>query len=59
MTPKVSIIMSVKEDEPFLKDSIESILAQTYSNFEFIIVNDGGGAPVDTVINSVDDSRIQ
>jgi glycosyltransferase involved in cell wall biosynthesis len=58
MTPKVSIIMSVKDDEPFLKDSIESILTQTYSNFEFIIVNDGGGTPVDTVIDSLNDSRI-
>ncbi|MDZ7859198.1 MAG: glycosyltransferase [Candidatus Krumholzibacteriota bacterium] len=58
MTPKVSIIMSVKENEPFLEDSIKSILAQTYRNFEFIIVNDGGGPAVDSVVNSTCDRRI-
>ena len=58
MTPKVSIIMSVKDNEPFLKDSIKSILSQTYSNFEFIIVNDGGDSAVDTLIDSLNDSRI-
>ena len=39
--PFVSIIMSVFNDERYLPDSIESILSQTYKNFEFIIVNDG------------------
>jgi glycosyltransferase involved in cell wall biosynthesis len=50
--------MSVKENDPFLKDSIKSILAQTYSDFEVIIVNDGGGSAVDTIIDSLNDSRI-
>lgn len=40
-TPKVSIIMSVYNGEEFLKDSILSVLNQTYKDFEFIIVNDG------------------
>lgn len=33
--------MSVYNSEKYLKESIESILNQTYSNFEFIIINDG------------------
>ena len=33
--------MSVYNSERFLKYSIESILNQTYFNFEFIIINDG------------------
>jgi glycosyltransferase involved in cell wall biosynthesis len=41
MNPKVSIIMPVYNAEKYLKYSIESILAQTLSDFEFIIINDG------------------
>jgi len=38
---KISIIMSVYNDEKYLSESIESILNQTYKNYEFIILNDG------------------
>lgn len=39
---KVSIIMPVYNGKEFLSESIESILNQTYTNFEFIIVNEFG-----------------
>lgn len=38
--PLVSIVMPVYNAGDFLVDAIESILAQTYQNFEFIIVDD-------------------
>lgn len=41
MNPKISIIMSVFNGQEYLKESIESILNQTYKDFEFIIVDDG------------------
>ena len=41
MEPQVSIIMPVYNGEKFLKEAIESILSQTFTDFEFIIVNDG------------------
>lgn len=37
----ISVIMSVYNSEKYLKESIESILTQTYKNFEFIIIDDG------------------
>ena len=40
MNPEISIIMSDFNDEKFLKESIESILQQTFVKFEFIICND-------------------
>ena len=36
----VSIIMSVYNDEDNIESSIKSILSQTYTNFEFLIVDD-------------------
>ena len=38
--PKVSVLMSVYNGERYLSESVESILDQTYSDFEFIIVDD-------------------
>jgi glycosyltransferase involved in cell wall biosynthesis len=39
-TPVVSVVMPVYNSESFLKEAIESILNQTYQNFEFIIAYD-------------------
>lgn len=39
--PIISVMMTVYNAERFLDDSIGSILNQTFSNFEFIILNDG------------------
>lgn len=39
--PKVNVLMSVFNGERFLKESIGSILNQTFKDFEFIIINDG------------------
>lgn len=41
MNPKVSVIMPVYNGERFLRESIESVLNQSFPDFEFIIINDG------------------
>ena len=41
MSELVSVIIPVYNAAPFLKDSIESVIAQTYSNIEIICINDG------------------
>ena len=38
--PLVSIIMAVKDTAPYLHDCLDSVLAQTYQNWELIAVND-------------------
>lgn len=55
---KVSIIMSVYNAELYLKESIESILNQTYKNIEFIIINDGSSDKSLEIIKSYKDNRI-
>lgn len=39
--PSISVIMSVRNGAPFLEKSVNSILNQTFGDFEFIICNDG------------------
>lgn len=40
-SPLVSIVIPVYRGDPFLKEAIDSCLAQTYPNCEIIVVNDG------------------
>ena len=43
----------------FLKECIDSILCQTYKDFELIIVNDASPEDLDSIVNKYDDSRIR
>lgn len=43
----------------FLKECIESILAQTYDNYELIVVNDASPEDLDSIVSSFEDSRIR
>ena len=42
----------------FLKKCIDSILCQTYDNFEVIVLNDASPEPIDEIIAGYDDQRI-
>lgn len=59
--PKVSVIMSVFNDERFLSKAIQSILNQTYKNFEFIIIDDASNDRSPGIIQeySKEDNRIK
>ena len=41
MIKKISVLLSIFNDQDKLNQSIESILNQTYTNFELLIINDG------------------
>jgi len=55
---EISVITTVYNCENFIEESIKSILSQTYSEFEFIIVNDGSTDKTADIIRSFEDSRI-
>ena len=56
---KISVVMPVyNQKEEYLREAIESILNQTYKDFEFIIVNDGSTNNSEEVILSYSDDRI-
>lgn len=54
----VSIAIPAYKAE-FLKEAIGSVLNQTYSNFELIIVNDKSPEDIDSIVHSFNDSRIR
>jgi glycosyltransferase involved in cell wall biosynthesis len=58
-TPLISVVMPVYNGEKHLDEAICSILNQTYSNFEFIIINDGSTDNSESIILSFKDSRIK
>jgi glycosyltransferase involved in cell wall biosynthesis len=57
--PKLSVIMSVYNGDKYLREAIESILDQNFTNFEFIIVNDGSTDNSLGIVQSYDDKRIR
>jgi glycosyltransferase involved in cell wall biosynthesis len=56
--PRVTVLMSVYNGEQYLREAIDSILSQTFTDFEFIIVNDGSTDHSVTIIESYKDPRI-
>ena len=55
----VSVVMPAYNAEKFIKESIDSILNQTYRNFELIIINDGSQDSTDKIVKEYTDSRIR
>lgn len=56
---KLSVLMTVYNAEEYLKHSINSILKQTYKNWELIIVDDGSTDRSVNVIKNFKDKRIR
>ncbi|MBL8014072.1 MAG: glycosyltransferase [Candidatus Omnitrophica bacterium] len=56
--PTISIVMSVYNGSEFLHAAIDSILNQSYQNFEFIIINDASTESTEDIVKSYTDSRI-
>lgn len=57
--PEISVILPVFNSEEFVRKSIESVLAQTFEDFELIIVNDGSTDSSKDIIDSFKDDRIR
>lgn len=49
--PKISVIMASHNGEKFIKEAIDSVLGQTYADFEFLIVDDGSTDLTAVVLN--------
>ena len=55
---KVSIIIPVYNGEKYMREAIDSALAQTYGNIEIIVVNDGSSDKTDKIARSYGDKIV-
>jgi len=56
--PKVTVLMPVFNGEQYLREALQSILSQTFGDFEFLIIDDGSTDRSVEIIHSYHDPRI-
>ena len=57
--PKVSVVMPAYNAEKYIGEAIDSILNQTFTDFEFIIIDDGSSDRTADIVKSYTDPRIR
>ncbi len=57
--PIISVIIPAYNAEKTIKQTIQSVLKQTFTDFELIIINDGSTDSTPEIINSINDERIK
>ncbi len=57
-SPLISVVMITYQHEKYIAEAIKSVLAQTFKDFELIIVSDGSTDKTDEIINSFQDDQI-
>jgi glycosyltransferase involved in cell wall biosynthesis len=58
-TPQISVVLPVFNGEKYLKEAIDSILRQTFTDFELVVVNDGSTDRSEQIIKEYSDPRIR
>ena len=56
---KVSVIIPVHNSEKYIKDCIDSVIHQSYSNLEIIVVDDASNDSTISIIKNISDKRIK
>jgi hypothetical protein len=59
MKPTVTVLMSVYNGARYLESAVSSILQQTFTDFEFVIINDGSRDDSRNILERFQDSRIR
>ena len=57
--PKISVIMPTYNCGDYICEAIDSILSQTYNNFELLIIDDGSTDNTEVLINSYNNTKIK
>lgn len=58
MLPQVSILMPVYNTAPYLREAMDSMLSQTFSDFELIVLNDCSPDNAEEILDTYNDPRI-
>ena len=59
ITPKITVLLPVYNCELYIKTAVESILNQTFTNFELLIIDDASTDATVSILKKFDDPRIQ
>ncbi|OXA92207.1 glycosyltransferase family 2 protein [Flavobacterium hercynium] len=57
--PKITVLMPVYNCDLFIKEAIHSVLNQTFSDFELIIIDDASSDSTVSLVKEIEDSRIK
>jgi len=59
MKPLISVVIPAYNKADLIRETIESVIAQTYSNFEIIFVDDGSTDNTSEIVKSIKDNRLK
>lgn len=57
--PKVSVIIPAYNQALYVSEAVQSVLAQTYPNFEVVVVNDGSTDDTSRILANIQDPRVK
>jgi len=57
--PKVSVVIPAYNAMTYLPETVESVLKQTFTNFEVLIINDGSSDHIMQWVTEISDSRVR
>jgi glycosyltransferase involved in cell wall biosynthesis len=59
LTPILSVIMTIYNGEKFLRETLDAIFSQTFTDFELVVVNNGCTDSTQDILDSYDDPRMR
>ena len=57
--PLLSVIMTIFNGEAFLQETLDAVFAQTFTDFELVVVNNGSTDGTQLILEAVDDDRLR
>ena len=58
-SPRVSILLPVRNGMPYLPVAVQSLLTQTFDDFELIAIDDGSADGTPAFLSTIDDPRVR
>jgi len=59
MSPRVTVLLAVRQGEPYVRECVASVLGQTFEDFEFLIVDDASSDRTAEVVEAFADPRVR
>lgn len=57
--PEISVLLVVKNGEPYIREAVDSVLAQSFENFELVVIDSGSDDRTVEIVRKYTDPRIK